>query len=90
MKTFNVDEFLNERAVEIDLGGKKFKVKDVPEEATELFGKEGVKPKEIVKVLLGCNDADLKGYGTAAFNAIINEVTENLFHTSSQKNQSQD
>ena len=90
MKTFDVDQYLNERATQIKLNGKTFTVKDVPEEAQQMFGKEDAQPKEIVKTILGCADEDLKGYGTAAFSGIINEVTKNLFQDSSQNDQSQD
>lgn len=89
MKTFDVDKYLNERATEIKLNGKTFVVKDIPEDAQQMFGKEDAQPKEIVKVILGCTDEDLKPYGTAAYSGIINEVTKNLFQDSSQNDQSQ-
>ena len=91
MKTINIDEFLKERAVEIQLGEKKFPVTDISEETQKLMQKNDeteFDAKAIVKSLLGCKDEDLKGYGMAAFNAIINEVTKNLFRDSSQNDQS--
>jgi len=88
MKTFDVDKYLNERTTEVKINGKTFTVKDIPDDAQDLMNQEDIQPKEIVKKVLGCTDDDLKGYGTAAYSAIINEVTQNLFPDSSQNDQS--
>jgi len=81
-KVINIDDFLKERTVEVKLGGKTFVVKDIPLEVRELLS-EGGDSKKIVKMILNCTDKDLEGYGMAAFAAIINQVTENLFQPSS-------
>lgn len=91
MKTLDVDQYLNDSAVEVKLNGKTFVVKDVYDETRQLMdkGEDEMDPKEVVKSLLGCTDEDLKGYGMVAFNKIITDVTENLFPSSSQSDQSQ-
>lgn len=89
-KVVDIDQFLQERAVTIKLNGKEFTVKDVSEETRKLMDQQddSSNHKEIVKSLLGCTDDDLKGYGLAAFTHIVNEVTRNLFPSSSQEDQS--
>lgn len=91
MKTLDVDQYLNDSAVEVKLNGKTFVVKDVYDETRQLMdkGEDEMDPKEVVKSLLGCTDEDLQGYGMVAFNKIITDVTENLFPSSSQSDQSQ-
>lgn len=89
MKTLNIDEYLNERSLDVQIGGKSFKVKDLPLEARTMMRQDDPDQKEIVKKILGCEDKDLEGYGVAAFAAIINQVTENLFRPSSQSGQSE-
>ncbi len=93
MKVLNIDEFLKEKSVEVQLGGKKFIVKDLPLELQKMMrqvgkdeeGTDEVTTRDVVMKILGCTEKDLEGYGMAAFAAIINQVTENLFQTSSQK-----
>lgn len=90
MKAINIDEYLNENSVEITLNNKKFVVKDISEETQKLLRREEPGDndhREIVKSMLGCTDNDLKGYGIAAFTAIITNVTKNLFPSNSQNDQ---
>lgn len=86
-KKIDIDEYLQERSVEIVLNGKTFHVKDVDIETKKLIQAENVDEKKVVMKLLSCTEKDLEGYGLAAFTAIINQVTRNLFQTSSQENQ---
>lgn len=87
MKTFNVDEFLKERSVEITLGGKTFMVKDIDPSIQKMMREEEPDHRKVVQSILRCEEKDLEGYGVAAFIGIINEVTKNLFQTSSQNDQ---
>lgn len=82
MKIFNVDEYLEENGITIELNKKKFHVKDIPADFQEAL--ETKSSKEVVKKMLGCSDDDITGYGEAAFAAIVNQVTSNLFPASSQ------
>lgn len=84
-KVINIDEFLKEKECEVQIGGKTFKVKDISTDVRKLMESPEHDSKEIVKAILGCEDKDLEGYGMVAMAAIINQVTENLFPTSSQK-----
>jgi hypothetical protein len=82
-KVINIDDFLKERTVEVKLGSKTFVVKDIPLEVRELLA-EGGDSRKVVMMILNCSEKDLEGYGMAAFAAIINQVTENLFQPGSQ------
>lgn len=84
MKVFNIDEYLVERGVTIQLGKKEFFVKDIPFEVHEKLQEEKSQ-KEALKMLLNCSDEDLAGYGIAAVGVIIRKITENLFQEPSQK-----
>lgn len=84
-KVIDIDKFLSEKECEIRLGGKVFKVKDIPMSVRKLMQEDAGDSKEIVRQILGCEEKDLEGYGMAAMAAIINQVTENLFTPSSQK-----
>lgn len=84
-KVINIDDFLKDKECEVHIGGKTYKVKDIPMEVRKLMQSPDSDSKEIVKKILNCEDKDLEGYGMAAFAAIINQVTENLFQPSSQK-----
>lgn len=86
-RNVNIDEFLQKQTITFTLNGKEFRVKDVPLEVRKMLEAEKIDEVEIVKKVLGCSDADLKGYGLVALNHIIKEVSENLFQESSQENQ---
>ena len=89
MKVFNVDEYLNDKGIEIIINGKKFQVMDIPFEVHEKL-QEDKSQKEAVKMLLGCTDEDLKGYGIGAIGAIVRNIIENLFPKPSQDKVSED
>lgn len=93
MKTVNIDEHLKEKGVQFILNGKTFTVTDVNEEVgdkiSQLGQGENIKPREIAKDLLGCEDEDLNGYGIATFNYVIQETTRNLFESNSPSDQSE-
>lgn len=87
-KTFNVDEYLQKNAVTIKINGKSFEVKDVPYEVRDKFDSDNQSEQtEGLKILLGCGDEDLKGYGFAATSAIISHIMENLFPSASRNTQ---
>jgi hypothetical protein len=81
MNTFNVDEFLEEAAIEIIIGGKTFIVKDMPQDLQEKTD-AGVKEQDTKKLLaaiLQCKESDVKDIGVKATGAIIEYITKNLF-----------
>jgi len=87
-KVFDVDEYLKEKAVTVKLNGKSFEVKDVPYEVRDKFDSEDEnKQLEGLRILLGCTEKDLEGYGYAATSAIIEHITQNLFQSPSQEDQ---
>ena len=89
MKTINIDEYLKEQGITVTIKGKEFMVTDIPVEIKAELGKDADErnEKEIVKQILGCEDEDLKGYGLAAFSAIIKQVTDSLFPAPSTNDQ---
>lgn len=82
----DIDEFLKEKAVTIKINGKNFTVKDIDEETQKKMSKseDEINYRDIVKSVLGCSDEDLQGYGIVAMATIIDEVTKNLFPSSSE------
>lgn len=82
MATFNVDEFLKKNGVTIELGDKKFHVNDIPYDMKDkLKNIEDGDIRETLKGILKCEDEDLAPYGFAAFSAILQHITKNLFET---------
>jgi hypothetical protein len=84
MKTINIDDFLNENAVEFVINGKKFIVKDVSMEHAEALSKEDSDRKAILTKVLGCELEDLESYGAIGIMKIIAFINENLLPKVSQ------
>lgn len=89
-KVIDVDKILEESVIEIKLKGKTFKIYDVSEELVEMFDKEGISKKTLLKEMLGCEDADLDGCGMLTIATIIGQVTSHFFQASSLKGQLED
>lgn len=87
-KAFDVDDYLVKNGVSLKIKGKEFVVTDIPFGIQEKLKDttEGAQ-KETLCEILGCEKADLEGYGLAAVGAIIRHITENLFPESSRKDQ---
>jgi hypothetical protein len=84
-KVFDIDAYLVDNGITIKLGGKEFTVNDIPYEAQEMM-KAG-NQKEALKIILGCEEADLVKYGIAAISQITRNITEVLFPEPSPKDQ---
>ena len=64
MAKFNLDQILEDMAVEIEIKGKTFKVKDLPDDLGKMAGDEdGL--KQMVKKCLGADDEDISHLGIA-------------------------
>jgi hypothetical protein len=84
MKTINIDDFLNENAVEFVVNGKKFIVRDVSMEHAEALSKEDCDRKVVLSKVLGCDPTDLESYGAIGVMKIVAFINENLLPKVSQ------
>lgn len=91
-KVFNVDEFLKEKSVVIQLNGKDFEVTDIPfslQKKIKDIRDNDENAEESIKMLLcellGCSKEDLEPYGIRAFNAILEHIYSNFFPENSPK-----
>ena len=80
MAKFNLDQILDEMAVEIEIKGKTFKVKDLPDDLAKKV--EGAEEEDslrnMVKKCLGCEDEDIAHLGIAGLSKIMDLLYENL------------
>ena len=73
MKTFNVDEYLQQNGVKIIIKGKEYVVRDIPSELPE--NGDNV---EFLSRVIGCPKEDLQSYGVASLLKIYDFLYENL------------
>jgi hypothetical protein len=84
MKTINIDDFLNENAVEVTIKGKPYKIKDMTIEDANELGKEDANKKEVLAKIIGCKEEELNDYGAIALFGIVRFLNENLLPKVSQ------
>ncbi len=89
-KVFNVDEFLANKEVLIQLGDKEFLVQDISldvmKQIDELRNSKDITAiRDMLKAILGCDEKDLEPYGLVAYNAILEAIYDNFFPDISQK-----
>lgn len=89
-KVFDVDKYLTDNGVTVVIKGKEYTVNDIPfgiQDKLKDTTEEG--QKAALSEIIGCKTEELASYGMAAIGAIIKGITENLFQTPSQENQSE-
>lgn len=80
MKSFNIDQLIEEQAIEIILNGKAYKIKDLPIDLLEQCTKEDgtVDNVKFVAKILKTPEAEIGDYGLITLAKIVELVTENL------------
>ena len=83
-KKMNLDNFLDENAITITIGGKDYVIKDMTlEDATEMT-KEDSDKKAILAKVIGCPVKELDPYGAIGIMKIVTFINENLLPGASQ------
>lgn len=84
MKKIDIDQFLEENAVELSIGGKPYIIKDLSLEDAKALGDENSDKKAILAKVIGCPVEALKPYGAIGIMKIVSYLNENLLPQVSQ------
>lgn len=79
MKTFNIDELLDNQAIKIKIKDKEYVVRDFPSDLYDKCRTDGaLDTKKLVAGLLGTTEEEVATFGTVAITRIMDLVTSNL------------
>lgn len=84
MQKINIDQFLDENAVEITINDKPYTIKDLAFEDAEALAKEDSDKKAILAKIIGCTVKELDPYGAIGIMKIVTFINENLLPKASQ------
>ena len=77
-KVVNIDEFLNEKALEFVVNGKTYLVKDIPVESSKELASGGIDSlRKAVARMFNCDEKELANLGQGALMKIIEEANKN-------------
>ncbi len=85
MKKIDLDQFLDENAVEITIAGKPYTIRDLSLEDGEALAKEDSDKKAVLAKILGCPIEALEPYGAIGIMKIVTYLNENLLPSTSQQ-----
>ena len=78
-KVVNIDEFITEKEMVFVVGGKEYRVKDIPLGIDKFVDENGINGiKSAVAKMFGCSEEDLAGLGQGACLKIWEEVNKNF------------
>lgn len=76
-KVFDIDEYLDAKAVKVVIKGREYVVRDIPEDIFDVDEDEQTMRKFCAKVI-GCPEEELQDYGLVGLAGLVEWLRENL------------